>query len=125
MSDRSNGGSAIYSLYSTVFLFRNRDRSPSPLPRSSNVNLQGKSPVTVTVHVKPDSPPRPPVKPTPPNGVLHRYVAPDVRPVGQDTRKEPGASTCSAEEQSTAPIPTPRVTTGTTTTTVDVHCEKV
>ena len=105
-----------------LFLSRYKDRSPSPSTRTSSVNLQGKSPVTVTVHAKPDSSPRPSMKPTPPNGVLHRYVAPDVRPVGQETRKEQGAGACNAEEQSPAPIPTPRATT---TTAVDVHCEKV
>ena len=63
------------------------------------------------------------MKPTPPNGVLHRYVAPQVRPVGQDTRRDHSLVGVSEEHiQSPAPLPTPRTTT---ITTAEVHHNKV
>lgn len=106
-------------------LGRPNDVSPLASPRASSVTLQGKSPVTVTVHPKPDSPPRPPVQP--PNGVLHRYVAPPVRSTGQDTRVDHSDSAQSLGDsfssfQQPTPTPSPR---NTTTTTAEIHNYKV
>ncbi len=91
---------------------RDRSRSSSPRPGSALppgspvVSPGGVKPDTASASV-PDASPRVPMKR--PDGALHRYVAPDVRPVQNDVRRS--ASAAGDAPQTTPPVLSPRQTT--------------